>query len=181
MGKQHGVIKFSFLTLILVFSFSCVNKKAPSELASEEIKRDILIPSFNADSAYAYVKKQVEFGPRVPNSKAHENCYKYLVKTLKRFGGSVIVQQEAIKRYDGVNMNMKNIIASFNNQSYKRVLLCAHWDSRFIADNDVSNVDKPILGANDGGSGVGVLLELARQISINPINIGIDIIVIITS
>ena len=73
-------------------------------------------------------------------------------------------------------MEMKNIIAVFNPEQDKRVLLCAHWDSRFIADNDTQNIDQPILGANDGGSGVGILLEIARQIKLKPINIGVDIV-----
>ena len=73
-------------------------------------------------------------------------------------------------------MNMTNIIATFNKNAYKRVLLCAHWDSRFIADNDSIDNDMPILGANDGGSGVGVLLEIARQIQIQPLSIGVDIV-----
>ena len=71
---------------------------------------------------------------------------------------------------------MKNIIAVFNKNANKRILLCAHWDSRFTADNDTKDIEKPILGANDGGSGVGVLLEIARQLSLSPIPIGVDII-----
>ena len=134
------------------------------------------MPSFNVDSAYSYIEKQVAYGPRVPNTIAHEKCYNYLISSLNRFGANITTQHELVSRYDGVKMGMKNIIASFNPNQSKRILLCAHWDSRFIADNDVKDVDKPILGANDGGSGVGVLLEIARQISFNPIAIGIDII-----
>jgi len=174
---QLGVIKNSSIALILFFSFSCVNKNADSTiLKSKELKQSVIIPFFNADSAYQYVLKQVEFGPRVPNSEAHQNCYNYLVQNLKRFGAYVQTQNETVMRYDGFKMNMKNIIASFNKDNYNRILLCAHWDSRFIADNDIKDVEKPILGANDGGSGVGVLLEIARQISLNPVGVGIDII-----
>ena len=71
---------------------------------------------------------------------------------------------------------MQNIVASFNPDAKKRVLLCAHWDTRPWADEDIVDQDKPILGANDGGSGVGVLIEIARQLSQNPIDLGVDIV-----
>ena len=167
-----GVIKLSFL----FFAFcGCVNKQEEhvSVLAKKTI---ITAPVFDADSTYAHIERQVGFGPRVPNTAAHLQCYNYLVQTFQRYGANVVTQSDVVQRYDGVNMDMKNIIASYNNESYKRILLCAHWDSRFIADNDIMNKDKPILGANDGGSGVGVLLEVARQLHLNPIDIGIDIV-----
>ena len=139
-------------------------------------KIEVIIPKFNKDSAYSYIQDQVNFGPRVPNSKAHTDCASYLVNTLNRFGADVTTQSDVVQRFDGYSMNMTNIIATFNKNAYKRVLLCAHWDSRFIADNDSIDNDMPILGANDGGSGVGVLLEIARQIQIQPLSIGVDIV-----
>ena len=168
-----GIIKTS--CIILIGLVSCINDKKSIE-QKKEFKKHIATPSFDSDSAYIYIQKQVKFGPRVPNSLAHENCYNYLVDNLNRFGANVQTQNESVKRYDGLQMNMKNIIGSFNKNHYKRILLCAHWDSRFTADNDVKDINKPILGANDGGSGVGVLLEIARQISLNPIDLGVDII-----
>ena len=171
-----GIIKNSFIIFVAILLYSCKNNINTSQSIPKATKIHMMTPSFNQDSAYAYVKQQVEFGPRVPNSLAHQNCHNYLVNTLKRFGAKVAIQSDIVNRYDGLEMNMKNIIASFNPDNYKRILLCAHWDTRFIADNDTKDIDLPILGANDGGSGVGVLLEIARQISLNPINIGIDII-----
>tara|TARA_B100001250_G_C19735022_1_gene760370 strand:- start:64 stop:1062 length:999 start_codon:yes stop_codon:yes gene_type:complete len=175
---QLGVLKNSHFIFLVISFFACTSnhKSISPKNIVDKIEDIIYTPSFNEDSAYIYIYKQVAFGPRTPNSEAHENCYNYLVKNLERFGAQIITQREIIKRYDGMEMEMKNIIASFNTGNHNRILLCAHWDSRFIADNDIKDTDKPILGANDGGSGVGVLLEIARQISLNPINTGIDII-----
>ena len=163
------------ISIIVFLFFSCKNsdvKTAPKPIQ----KIEVAIPKFNKDSAYSYIQDQVNFGPRVPNSKAHTDCASYLVNTLNRFGADVTIQSDVVQRFDGYSMNMTNIIATFNKNAYKRVLLCAHWDSRFIADNDSIDNDMPILGANDGGSGVGVLLEIARQIQTQPLSIGVDIV-----
>jgi len=173
--NQRGIIKSSLIILLIIF-FGCSNKNITTKSNISESASNLIVPKFNSDSAYLYIENQVNFGPRVPNTKAHLQCYKYLVSSFNRFGATVITQSAGVKRYDGVTMNMKNIIASFNPDAYKRILLCAHWDTRFLADNDSINIESPILGANDGGSGVGVLLEIARQIQLNPINLGLDII-----
>ena len=163
------------ISIIVFLVFSCKNNEVKS--TSKPIQKiEVTIPKFNKDSAYLYIQDQVNFGPRVPNSTAHRNCASYLVNTLTRFGADVTTQSDVVQRFDGYSMNMTNIIATFNKNAYKRVLLCAHWDSRFIADNDSIDNDMPILGANDGGSGVGVLLEIARQIQIQPLSIGVDIV-----
>ncbi len=172
---QLGVLKNSLCFFLLLLA--CNSNQSPRlDKNTSDILEQLITPNFNQDSAYTYIYNQVAFGPRVPNSIAHENCYQYLVSSLERFGAHVITQSELVKRYDGETLAMKNIIGSYNPNNHNRVLLCAHWDSRFIADNDINNMDKPILGANDGGSGVGVLLEIARQISLNPIDLGVDII-----
>jgi hypothetical protein len=126
------------------------------------------------------VNQQVEFGPRVPNSKAHARCADWLEKTLKKYAPEVIVQPFVAKAYDGTKLNCKNIIASFNPKNSTRVLLCAHWDSRPYADQDpdTSMHRTPIDGANDGASGVGILLEIARQLKIAPAAIGVDILLL---
>ena len=131
---------------------------------------------FSAGDAYDFVKKQVEFGPRVPGSPAHKKCADWLTQTLRQFADTVFVQQATLKLSDGKPVPMYNIIGAFKPQSKNRVLLCAHWDTRPIADQDNERTDQPIDGANDGGSGVGVLLEIARQLKASPPNFGIDII-----
>lgn len=135
-------------------------------------------PAFDADSAYAYVQKQVDFGPRVPSTPEHAACRDWLVETLEGTADRVIKQQGTVQVYNGKKVDFTNIIASFNPDAGKRILLCAHWDTRPYADHDPdpANHKTPILGANDGGSGVGVLLEIARILKSNPISIGVDIV-----
>ena len=126
--------------------------------------------------AYYFVEKQVSFGPRVISSKGWKNCADWLEKKFKTYTPNTIVQEAPIRTYDGKNHTLKNIIASFSPDKNNRVALFAHWDSRHIADHDTENQSSPILGANDGGSGVGVLIELARQFSKKNPKIGVDII-----
>ena len=123
-------------------------------------------PDFNADSAYQYVANQVSFGPRVPNTKAHKDCALYLESELKRFGANVFIQEALLEAYNGEMLESKNIIGTYNPEATKRVLLFAHWDSRPFADSDPDKANHytPIDGADDGASGIGVLLEIARQL-----------------
>lgn len=135
-------------------------------------------PAFNADSAYHFIEKQVSFGPRVPNSQAHRQAGDYLISTLKRLGAEVTVQDFVAEAYNGTKLQSRNIIGSFFPDAPRRILLGAHWDSRHVADKDTVNQNKPIAGANDGGSGVGVLLEIARVLQTTEAKpgVGVDII-----
>lgn len=134
-------------------------------------------PAFNADSSFYYLKKQVDFGPRVPNTTAHEKCGDWLVSQLQRRGAIVKEQRAIVNAFDGTPLNMRNIIASFQPDKKKRIMLAAHWDTRPFADKDPdkSKWKKPIDGANDGASGVAVLLEIARHISNDTLDVGVDI------
>lgn len=163
-------------SVILIFA-ACNNepKKPKTETTQAQVYKQVS-PNFNADSAYYFVKTQVDFGPRVTNSEPHKKCGDWMVKELKKYTDNVIEQKTIIKHYDGTKLNVRNIIAEINPKATKRILLAAHWDSRDRADKDNVNQDKPILGANDGASGVGVLMEIARIVKSNPVNIGIDII-----
>ena len=135
-------------------------------------------PVFDADSAYAYIEKQVAFGPRVPNTEAHKACADYLATELERHGAEIYIQEAVLTAYNGDKLNARNIIGAFNSATTRRILLFAHWDTRPYADSDPNpaNHTKPFDGADDGGSGVGVLLEIARQIGANAPEVGIDII-----
>ena len=135
-------------------------------------------PQFSGDSAYAYVQKQVAFGPRVPNTEAHRQCGDYLIRSLRRFTDSTNVQAGTVTAYDGTRLAMRNIMGFINPEVRPRIILCAHWDTRPFADFDEnkSRQREPILGANDGASGVGVLLELARQMKKNPPPVGVQFI-----
>lgn len=175
-------LKFSFFGIfaiaILLLSSCNISPKEESKQKEESPKKEVQVPLFNADSAYQYVAEQVAFGPRVPNTEAHRTAALYLEQTLKRFTPDVLVQSFQQRAYDGTVLNGKNIIAQFNKDQKKRVLLAAHWDSRPFADHDPdeANHHTAIDGANDGASGVGVLLEIARQMSIQAPDVGVDIV-----
>ncbi|MDD2512301.1 MAG: M28 family peptidase [Proteiniphilum sp.] len=135
-------------------------------------------PLFDADSAYRFVEEQVAFGPRVPGTPAHEACGDYLAAKLTAFGAQVTEQQSDVTHYDGRKLPMRNIIGSYSPEKETRVLLFAHWDSRPFADEESEEARQrqPIAGADDGASGVGVLLEIARQLQQQLPEIGVDLI-----
>lgn len=165
-----------WLLALLIFAWACSGEKK-----SETIEKELIIkpyPAFNADSAYAFVKKQVDFGPRIPGTKGHNATKSWMVSTLENYGWTVQSQDFQAKTYDGLTWNLSNIIASYNPQATKRILLSAHWDSRRIADKDTQRLNEPIDGANDGASGVGVLMEIARIIGSQELKpeVGIDLI-----
>lgn len=173
------MIKNLILLMILSFSLaSCSETKKNTNTTSAIQVYQKVSPDFNADSAYTFVAKQVEFGPRVPNSKGHVACGDYLVNSLRKFGAKVQEQKMTLTAFDGTKLNARNIIGSYGLDKAKRVLLYAHWDTRPFADADPdkSRQNEPILGANDGASGVGVLLEIARQINMKAPEVGVDII-----
>jgi len=165
--------------MVFVFLISCDNKKT-TETKNNNVPavegKKISAPAFNSDSAYSYVQAQVDFGPRVPGTKAHAKCADYLVSKLKSYGWEVMVQQAVIKTFDKKQFTLKNIIASYKPEEQKRIMVCSHWDTRPWADSDIKDKDEPFDGANDGASGVGVALEIARQVSLVSPNIGVDII-----
>ncbi len=124
-------------------------------------------PAFNADSAYAFVQAQCDFGPRDMNSDGHEKCAEWIIGKFRQYGCEVTTQKADLTGYDGTLLKSTNIIARWNPKATTRIMLCAHWDSRPWADNDPdsTNWHKPILAANDAASGVAVMLELARLLS----------------
>ena len=134
-------------------------------------------PQFNADSAYAFTAAQCRFGPRTLNSTAHEACGKWIAEKFRQFGCEVQEQKTDLKGYDGTLLKSTNIIARFNPKAKKRILICAHWDSRPWADNDPdsTNRKKPVMAANDGASGVAVMLETARLLQADgKLTVGVD-------
>ena len=168
-----------FLVLLLIsVLISCESsKKSVDNVTGRNAGKTITVPSFNSDSAYYFIRKQVDFGPRVPNTDEHKVCGEYLAERLRTYGASVLEQAFKEQAYNGTTLHLKNIIATYNPKAHKRILLAAHWDTRPYADKDTDGRYEPIDGANDGASGVGVLLEVARILNNNEKpDVGIDII-----
>lgn len=136
----------------------------------------VSVPSFNADSAYASIVKQCAFGPRVPGSDAQLRCADYIGSELKRMGYTVILQRTTVKAYDGTPLRCINIFATTDTAATDRILVTAHWDSRPWADHDPdeSKRREPVLAANDGASGVAVIIELARAMQKQRPGIAVD-------
>jgi hypothetical protein len=160
--------------VILLAAFSCGGQQGTPQPAGTAAAE------FDAASAYTFVKAQVDFGPRVPGTPAHNACAEWVVKTLKQWTPDVFVQEFKARAFDGRPLEGKNIIASFNVPAKDRILLCAHWDSRPFADHDPdpANHFRPVMGANDGASGVGILLEAARCLSLKKPAAGVDILLL---
>ena len=149
-----------------------------NQQAAEEKPYESPAPEFSADSAFSYVAAQCAFGPRTMNSEGHDACGDYLAAKFESFGASVQNQYADLALYDGTPIKVRNIIASYNQDSPRRILICAHWDTRPWADHDrnEANHKTPIDGANDGASGVGEMLEIARQIQQKTPAVGVDLI-----
>lgn len=176
---KPSILKYIAVVTIGFFLSQCDTTSTNKTETGEEksLPKEIVTPAFNADSAFLFIAQQVDFGPRTPNSKAHENCAKWLVQKLKSYDWKVIEQKGEQVAHDGTTLNFTNIFASYRAELKKRILLTAHWDTRPWADSDPDQSfhQKPIDGANDGGSGVAVLLEIARLLQNDTLPIGVDI------
>ncbi len=162
------VLSFYLFASLLLLVTSCGGaKKTPAEPSAATSLAAPVDIAFSADSAYAFCQAQCDFGPRTMNSEAHERCGQWIVEKFQSFGLHVTEQRATLKGFDGTPLLSNNIIASYRPDLANRVLVCAHWDSRPWADNDPdpANHSKPVMAANDGASGVAVMLELARLIS----------------
>lgn len=179
MAQRRLIIYLFFLGC--TFFAACNGKEnntteTPIEVDKPAVNR-LPAPALNADSAYFFVKQQVDFGPRIPGTAAHKACAEWLENKLRSYIPDVTIQKGIATTFDNRKYELKNIIASYRPQNKKRILLCAHWDTRPFADrDDGADKNKIYDGANDGGSGVGVLLEIARMLKNTNPDIGVDII-----
>jgi len=153
-------LSFLAFVLVLVVLTGCGGKAQQSTPVR---------PSFSSDSAYTYIADQVQMGARVPNTKSHHLCAAYLAHQLRRFGAEVTTQNGQKSNYAGLPQSIINIVGHFpGDEGAEAILLCAHYDTRPWSDEEevYANRFLPMIGANDGASGTGILLEIARQIGL---------------
>ena len=169
MNKKQLIIVMGIgliLAVAVVLGWNTFKQTATNriDMADRSEIRQAVGPTFNADSAYFFAQMQCHFGPRTMNSKAHDACAEWIIRRFEQYGCTVTSQKVLLKGYDGTMLRAHNIMASYRPEVSKRILLCAHWDSRPWADNDPDsgNWRKPVMAANDGASGIAVMLEIAR-------------------
>jgi len=162
-------------TLLLGACHSSNNDSSGDNNAETTTVSTVKVPTFNADTAYAYTAQQVAFGPRIPNTPAQKKCADWLIQTLRPLADTVYVQNTTVTGPKNVQLPCTNIVGVFNPGATQRILVLAHWDTRPTADQDAFDKTKKLDGADDGASGVAVLLELARQFHQQKPNIGVDL------
>lgn len=177
---MKSLFRLFFLLCILTVSLTGCKSGQPANGGEGSATDSVQLTNvrFNADSAFASIKTQCGFGARVPGSTAHEQCGDYIVRTFSQYGLKVTEQKTPLTTWDGKTYPCRNIIASYRPEVADRVVIAAHWDSRPWADEDPdeSKRRQPVMAANDGASGVAVMIEIARQIkSLNPA-VGVDFI-----
>lgn len=179
------IYNFPFVVLVLFLLVKCNNQKENEQSNYENSNNHQNIskenfwnntPVFNADTCYNFVKNQLSLGPRNPGSKAHQLCIKWIKNYFEQKNLNTELQKFSAVTFDNKQWTGINIIAKYKPELKHRILLCAHYDTRPFADRDSDkNKNTPILGANDGASGVAVLLSIAQSIQQLPLkNIGID-------
>lgn len=132
---------------------------------------------FNADRAFEDLLTQCDFGTREPQSPGARAALGYFQNVLEPLADTLLMQRFTLDDpYSKNKLNLTNVVARFDVHKTQRVILCAHWDTRPRAERDLHNPEKPMIGANDGASGVAILLEIARQLHKNPVGPGVDII-----
>lgn len=167
--------KLSLYLFFIFLLFSCKNevpKTTPDPTPSARVK----VPKFNQDNAYKLIEEQLAFGHRYPGSEGHKKLTAWIQDKLAERGAKVYTQDFRSTFLGKSNVASTNIIGEFNPSQKERILLCAHFDSRLIAEKDTERQDEPIPGADDGASGVAVLLEIGRLLQENAIDLGVDLV-----
>jgi len=172
-----GICSLSLMAL----TYSCHSDttEQTQETAATTEEPQVKVPSFNADNAYNHVATQVAMGPRTPGSESQLKCAAWMQEQLKQYCDTVYRQETQVTAGDKkTKLRCINIIGSIRPQAKRHILFLAHWDSRPWADQDVTDKDKPVDAADDGASGVGVLIELANVLKSQPPgnpDLGVDI------
>lgn len=171
--------KTIFIILVAIIACAVVawllisnsNKEEETETETDSVS----VPQFNASNAYTSIVKQCSFGARVPNTEAHDKCGEYIIAQLKACGLFVKEQRTTVNAFDGTPLKCLNIYATTDTSATQRILISAHWDSRPWADHDPDeNHHTPVMAANDGASGVAVIIELARIIMRQKPGVAVD-------
>lgn len=180
--KAKSITVLIFILAAISIATSCTTSSQKAVSDNQRNEKKLNVPAiFNRDSAFSYVRRQVSYGPRVSGTKGNERCRAYLVSELERHGAQdVKVQHGEVTAFNGDRLPIGNIMASYNPESKDRIMLLAHYDTRPWSDSDANEENrlKPVLGANDGASGVAVILEIARQLDKVKAPIGVDILLV---
>lgn len=181
---MRNVLTISTAIIFTAVAAACGAGKQPqaSSPTQAQSEQQADMPVFAADSAFKYVSAQVMMGPRVPGTEAHRKCAAWIESELMRHGADTVLIQEATvtNPNDGKPLDIKNLLGRYNPDASRRILLVAHYDTRPMADEetDESKRNMPIPGANDGASGVGVMLEIGRQLELLRPEIGVDLLMV---
>lgn len=169
-------LSVALLLSAVTFGFTACDPKPKTAEATASAIDSLQVPVFDADTAFAHIQAQCDLGYRTPGTEAHRKAAAYIASAFRQLGLAVEEQNTTLTTYNGVSFPATNIIARYRPEATQRILLGAHWDTRPWADNDpdATNHRKPVMGANDGASGVAVMLEIARQLVANNPDIGVD-------
>ncbi len=182
LSFQIRFILFTVFFVGLLCLSGCDNKSGKEEAAKPQyiITDNSKSPRADSNLIYEYVQKQLEFGPRVTGTRAHSLTKNYFIAFLRNNADKVEIQDFTLTGYDNEKLELTNIIARFNPESSKRIFLCAHWDSRPRSDQEKDTVLQkiPVMGANDGASGVAILLEMSRILKVQKVDYGVDLILL---
>ncbi|MEL6123528.1 MAG: M28 family peptidase [Bacteroidota bacterium] len=167
--------RWTYLVILLGgLLVGCKSDPTPT-VTTPPSKKNVSIPAFQGDQAYQHVQTQLDFGYRVPGTAPHKEQIEWMAASMEELGAKVIRQNFKADFLDQTDVDCTNVMAQFNPDHPRRVLLAAHFDSRMIAEKDDERQDEPIPGADDGGSGVAVLMEIGRLIAEHPIDLGVDL------
>lgn len=171
-----------YILIISILATACGTRTATTTSADAAATPATPAVTFDTDSAMAYLKAQTDLGPRVPGTDPHSRCADWLIATLTRLGADTVIEQRATATaWNGDRLPLRNIVARFGTRpGINPVLLAAHWDTRPWADAeaDPADIERPITGANDGASGVAVLLETARQAGIHGTTVPLELLIV---
>jgi glutaminyl-peptide cyclotransferase len=154
----------------LVVALACQAKAGGGSGTSHQVE-------FSGPTAFRYVQQQLAFGPRIPNTPGHIKTGDWLLSELRTRADTVIVQSFEQKTSKGQTLKLRNFFARFRPQATDRILFVAHWDTRPFADKSANLGQQrlPVPGANDGASGVAVLLGVADALKAKPSSVGVDL------